>query len=41
MDLIKTQMDTLLYDTVIPIMMATHKDVVLYRDDPIEYVRKQ
>jgi len=31
----------ILYEIVIPVMLVTHKDVVLFRDDPIEYIRKQ
>lgn len=33
--------ENILYETVIPIMMATHRDVTLFNEDPIEYIRKQ
>lgn len=41
MDKLKPFVENLIYEVVIPIMKVTHKDVVLFRDDPIEYVRKQ
>ena len=34
-------MDNLLFETVVPILLLTHKDHVLFRDDPIEFIRKQ
>lgn len=40
MTMLKPYVENLLYETVIPIMLVTHKDVTLYRDDPIEYIRK-
>jgi hypothetical protein len=33
--------ENILYETVMPIMLVTHKDVTLFREDPIEYIRKQ
>jgi hypothetical protein len=33
--------ENLLYETIIPIMLITHKDATLYKEDPIEYIRKQ
>jgi hypothetical protein len=40
MAMLKPFVENLLYETVIPIMLITHKDVTLYRDDPIEFIRK-
>ena len=34
-------MDNILYETVIPIMLTTKKDISLFSEDPIEYIRKQ
>lgn len=31
--------ENLLYETVVPIMLITHKDVLLYKDNPIDYIR--
>jgi importin-7 len=33
--------ENILYETVMPIMLVTHKDVTLFQEDPIEYIRKQ
>jgi len=38
---LKPFVENLLYETIIPIMLITHRDATLYRDDPIEYIRKQ
>jgi hypothetical protein len=40
MDKLKPFVDNLLYMTIIPIMLITHKDATLYRDDPVEFIRK-
>lgn len=32
---------TLLYEIVVPTMMVTHKDVTLFKEDSIEFIRKQ
>jgi hypothetical protein len=37
---LKPYIDNILYDMVIPIMMVTHRDINLFQDDPIEYIRK-
>ena len=34
-------MDKILYETIIPLMMISERDVNLFQDDPIEYIRKQ
>lgn len=41
MALLKPFAENLLYETIIPIMLVTHKDVTLYKEDPIEFIRKQ
>jgi Cse1 len=41
MEKLKPFIENLLFETIIPIMLITHKDSTLYRDDPIEYIRKQ
>jgi hypothetical protein len=41
MDLLGPKVEKIYKEALIPIMMVTHKDMVLYRDDPIEFVRKQ
>ena len=38
---LKPFMDSILYETIVPIMLVTHKDVTLFNEDPIEYIRKQ
>lgn len=40
MSVLKPFVENLLYETIIPIMLVTHKDVTLYKEDPIEYIRK-
>lgn len=32
--------EKILFEMIIPIMMVTHHDVTLFKDDPIEYIRK-
>jgi len=41
MKVLKPFVENLLFETIIPIMLIQHKDVVLFRDDPIEFIRKQ
>lgn len=41
MEKLKPFVENILYETVIPIMLITHKDATLYKDDSIEYIRKQ
>lgn len=41
MEKLKPFVENLLYETIIPIMLMSHKDATLYREDPIEYIRKQ
>lgn len=39
---LKPFIEKLLTEVIVsPIMLLTHKDVTLFKDDPIEYVRKQ
>ena len=33
--------DNILYETVIPLMLISQRDLQLFTEDPIEYVRKQ
>jgi hypothetical protein len=34
--------EKLLFEIIVaPIMLITHRDVTIYNDDPIEYIRKQ
>ena len=33
-------MENILYETVIPLMIISNRDIQLFEDDPIEYVRK-
>lgn len=42
MEKLKPFIETLLYEVLVsPIMLVTHRDVTLFKDDAIEYVRKQ
>lgn len=41
MEKLKPYIENILYEIVIPIMLITHKDSVLFEQDPTEYVRKQ
>jgi len=41
MDKLKPFIENIIYETIMPIMLITHKDATLFKDDPIEYIRKQ
>ena len=41
MNMLLPYVENLLFETIIPIMLITHRDVTLFKDDPIEYIRKQ
>ena len=41
MEKLKPFIESILYESAIPIMLQTHKDVCLFSEDPTEYVRKQ
>ena len=41
MKILQPFIETLLFETLVPIMLITHKDVTLFKEDPIEYIRKQ
>lgn len=41
MEKLKPFIENILYETIMPIMLVTHKDVTLFTDDPVEYIRKQ
>jgi len=34
-------MDNILYETVIPLMLTSSRDIRLFEEDPIEFIRKQ
>jgi hypothetical protein len=39
---LKPFIEKLLYEIIVsPIMLLTHRDVTLFKEDPIEYIRKQ
>lgn len=33
--------ENILFETIIPIMLITHNDVVMFQDNPVEFIRKQ
>jgi hypothetical protein len=41
MEKLKPFIENILYETIMPIMLVTHKDVTLFNEDPVEYIRKQ
>ena len=42
MSKLKPYIEKLLKEVIVaPIMLVTHRDVTLFKDDPIEYIRKQ
>jgi importin-7 len=41
MAVLKPYIDNILYETAIPIMLPSQRDVALFHEDPIEYIRKQ
>lgn len=41
MAMLQPFIEKLLFENIIPIMFITHKDITLFKDDPIEYIRKQ
>mmetsp|Transcript_29520 Transcript_29520/g.44887 ORF Transcript_29520/g.44887 Transcript_29520/m.44887 type:complete len:666 (+) Transcript_29520:641-2638(+) len=41
MEKLKPFVENILYDTIIPIMFITEKDLETFNDDPIEYIRNQ
>lgn len=41
MNKLKPYIENIMYETAIPIMMATQRDIQLFNEDPIEYIRKQ
>jgi hypothetical protein len=40
MNILNQYIENLLFETIVPIMLITHKDVVMLKEDPIEYIRK-
>jgi hypothetical protein len=41
MEKLKSFMDQIMYDTILPIVMITERDEQLYQNEPIEYIRNQ
>ena len=41
MEKLKPYVENILYDTIIPIMFITQKDMTTFNNDPIEYIRNQ
>jgi hypothetical protein len=41
MEKLKPYVENILYDTIIPIMFVTQKDMNTFNNDPIEYIRNQ
>ena len=41
MNVLLPYVDNLLFETIIPIMLIAHRDVIMFKDDPIEFIRKQ
>lgn len=42
MEVMKPYIEKLLYEVIVsPIMLLTHRDVTIFKDDPVEYIRKQ
>ena len=39
MEKLKPYVENILYDTVIPIMFITEKDMTTFESDPVEYIR--
>jgi hypothetical protein len=39
MEKLKPFVENILYDTIIPIMFITQKDMATFNNDPIEYIR--
>jgi hypothetical protein len=38
---LKPFIEKLLYEVIVsPIMLLTHRDVTIFKDDPVEYIRK-
>lgn len=40
MNKLKPYIENIMYETAIPIMMASQRDIQLFTEDPIEYIRK-
>ena len=40
MNKLKPYIDNILYETAIPIMLVSHRDMDLFQNEPIEYIRK-
>jgi hypothetical protein len=40
MNKLKPFIENILYECVIPIMLVSHRDISLFQEDPVEYIRK-
>ena len=41
MEKLKPYVENLLFDTIIPILYITERDIETFQNDPIEYIRNQ
>lgn len=41
MEVLKPYVQNLLYETIVPIMLLSSKDINLYQEDSIEFIRRQ
>ena len=41
MEKLKPYVENILYDTIIPIMFVSQKDINMFNNDPVEYIRSQ
>ena len=41
MEYLKPHMENILYNTIVPIMLITEKDLAQFESDPIEFIRNQ
>ena len=41
MDKLKPYVENLLFDTIVPILYITERDIETFQNDPIEYIRNQ
>jgi hypothetical protein len=39
MEKLKPYVENILYDTIIPIMFVSQKDINMFNNDPVEYIR--
>lgn len=39
MEKLKPYVETILYDTIVPILYVTERDITKFQNDPVEYIR--